>query len=245
MARMLGVPRAQIPEYVLTEYEIRLGMYHRDGASGPIGSLALIDMLRSMGLGLRPPAKEQPGVDWARIPNDGSVRVLARINTSDGEKQVSGVYKGRTRGGSLGILVDGDAYMHEVRPVNVRIAREGPMQPISSEDAFESDVPIAKREPWVSLDVNEIVLVTDEGVYKEGKFQAVDGDEVLVLVSGDLSPRQFARANVRCLLPRLQAIRKKQREAEQQRLAEPVSEAEQAEQKGEEDAELVHSNDHD
>ena len=42
--RLLGV--TDLPESVVDEYGLRLKMFHRDGASGPLGTLALIDMLR-------------------------------------------------------------------------------------------------------------------------------------------------------------------------------------------------------
>ena len=210
LARMLNVEPADLPDSVREEYEVRIHLYHCDGASGPLGSLALIAMLRSMNLGRRPAETKPPPVDWSRVPWDGSVRVTARITNAAGDKQqASGAFVGEERGGMLAIRLDGDAWVHSIPRNDVQVARGEPVRPLAPEDAHESTVPIAEREPWVSLDVGESVLITDKGVEKEGKFQSVDGDQILVLVAGDLTPRPFPHDQVQCLNTRLAAIAKK------------------------------------
>ena len=84
MGRMLGVPAAQIPESVLAEYELRLRLFHSDGNSGPLGTIGVIDMLRSMKLGVRRPAKPPTAVDWSLVPMNGTVRVMAKVSGKDG-----------------------------------------------------------------------------------------------------------------------------------------------------------------
>jgi len=193
LARMLNVPAAQIPESVLAEYELRLHLFHCDGHSGPLGTLGLICMLRSMDLGRPPPAEQRVDVDWSRIPTNGSVRVEARIERRGGEAQwVSGVYAGQVGPGKL-------------RRDNVRIARhDEPARRIAPEDAVESNIPLAEREPWVSMSDGEVVMVEDT----EGHFQGVRDDEILVVVGDDLTPRAFAPELVICLESRLQEAAK-------------------------------------
>lgn len=224
LSRMLGVPAAQIPESVLAEYQLRLRMFHCDGNAGPLGTIGIIDMLRSMKLGMRPPGPQPTSIDWSRVPMNGSVRVMAKVTGNNGEpKWASGVYVGQVGVGALAVRLDGDRWVHEMRRDDVRIARDEPMQPMSPEDAFESDVPLEDREPWVSIPLGEQVLVKDEGVHKEGRFQGVQGDEILVLVADDLTPRPFAPEKVTCFETRLKA---------------------KAEKRGEH-AEPVHGDDHD
>jgi len=201
MARMLGVPQAQIPEVVLTEYQLRLRMFHCDGNSGALGTVGIIDMLRSMKLGPPPRAQERASVDWSRIPMNGAVRVMARIDGKNGMPNwVSGVYVGQVGGaGKLAVRLDGDVYVHEFRRDDVRIARDEPMRPISPEDAVQSDVPLADRKPWSSMPAGELVAVKDGGEHKEARFHAVQDDQILVLVAGDLTPRLFDPEEILCL----------------------------------------------
>lgn len=50
--RMLNI--TEIPDDIEREYMIRVRMYHKQGASGPIGAMALIDMLRFLGHSCEP-----------------------------------------------------------------------------------------------------------------------------------------------------------------------------------------------
>jgi len=203
MARMLGKPAAQIPESVLVEYELRLRLFHSDGNSGALGTIGIIDMLRSMKLGKARRDKSPPSADWSKVPADGTVRVMVRLGEGRAAKWVWGVYAGQVGIGSLAVRLDGDEYVHEVRRDTVRIARDEPMEP---EDASEEEADadrktgkLALSEPWGSLPIDDPVMVKEGDDYREGKFQGVQDEEVVVLVTGDLTPRLFPPAQVTCL----------------------------------------------
>jgi len=215
MARLLGVPAAQISESVLVEYELRLRMFHCDGNSGALGTIGIIDMLRSMKLGPPPRGEKQTTVDWSRIPMNGTVRVAARLPGDDGQPQWAfGVYVGQVGVGKLAVRLDGDTWVHEMRRDDVRIARDEPMEPVLSKDApaipavpkealvprkededTEPESSLADIEPWASMSIGDSVVVK-EG---EGRFQGVQDDEVLVLLSGDLTPHSYGPELVTCL----------------------------------------------
>ena len=201
LSRMLGVEPAQIPEAVMVEYELRLKMAHCDGRSGALGTIALIDLARSMKLA-PPPSNKKPGViDWSRVPVDGSVRVLVRRDGKNGTSTWGpGVYVGQVGTGGLAVRFDGSEYVHEVHRRFVRIARDEPLRP---DEVVEAPGDIASMEPWVSLTPDDMVMVEDGDGYKEGKFCGVQGHEVLVLFEGDMTPRLFDSKLVTCLESRL------------------------------------------
>ncbi len=149
LGRMLGVPNAQIPAAVLAEYELRLRMFHCDGNSGLLGTIGIIDMLRSMKLGVRERDKPPTQVDWSGVPMDGTVRVEARVPGKDGKGTIRalGVYVGQVGVGSLAVRLDGSEYVHEVRRDAVRIAREEPIEPESPEDAPACQADNSEPEP--------------------------------------------------------------------------------------------------
>lgn len=115
LLRMLGTDT--LPKAVRDECELRTKMYHRDGNSGAMRSLALIDLLRY--LKLKPVALEASPdkIDWRKYPQDGSVRIEAKYF---GEWQ-PGKFLGFVEHGMLAIRLDGDAMVRESRPDNVRL----------------------------------------------------------------------------------------------------------------------------
>lgn len=193
MSRMLGIPAAQIPEKVLAEYELRLKLFHCDGNSGPLGTIGIIDMIRSMGLKPASTQKQTTLVDWSRVPMNGSVRVMARLTDAQGKPTwVSGVYVGQVGVGSLAVRLDGDLYVHEMHRADVRIAREEPMEPESVPGKkLTEDVP-SETGPWSSVKVGDPVMVEAGDDYQNGQFQGVQEGEVLVLLEGELTSRPFA-----------------------------------------------------
>ena len=76
ICRLLNVEEA--PADVAAEYAICKSMYDRDGHSGPIGTVAIIDMLRRLGRRSPEAKKPDPKTDWESLPIDGTVRVEAR-----------------------------------------------------------------------------------------------------------------------------------------------------------------------
>jgi hypothetical protein len=182
LQRMLGVEPHSFPPAVIAEYELRLQMFHGDGHSGPIGTVAIIDMLRSMKLGPRPRNELPKETDWVRMPKDGSVTVEAYVKSAeDGEhKWVIGTYLGIVGVGTLAVRLDGASWVHEFTRKDVRIAREKPPEPVVNpvEGSWEMDEP---------------VLVEDGNTYLAGVFKAHREDgKIMILVEGKERSRAYA-----------------------------------------------------
>jgi len=209
LGRMLGVPTAKIPERVLAEYELRLRMFHCNGNSGALGTIGLIDLVRSLGLA-PPKAKDvEPATDWSRIPTNGSVRVLAKMNTDSGPEWVSGVYVGRVGLATLAVRLDGDLYVHEKSKKDVRIIRQSPVDAKRPDSETASDT---KEEPgswWDTIEDETPVMAEDGDDVVEGKFCGFNDGEVFVLVEGELTPRPFSQDMVTCIEDRLQVAAEK------------------------------------
>lgn len=115
LLRMLGTGPFPVP--LMEEYEFRLSLFHRDGHSGPLGSIGLIDLVRSMRLGVRPAAKTDVRVNWRDLPQDGTTRVEARFF---GAWQ-PGVFLGFVEAGTLAVRLDEDPIVRECRGDMVRL----------------------------------------------------------------------------------------------------------------------------
>lgn len=188
LRRMLGVEAESIPAAVIAEYELRLKMFHSDGHSGPIGSVAIIDMLRSMKLGPRPSNEQAQETDWLRLPIDGSVHVEAKVLSSDDNeyKWIPGVFVGRVGVGTLAVRLDGGVYVHEFGRRDVRIYREKPAEPVVN--------PI--DDPWLEVAIDDQVVVEDGDDYKEGLFKGIKDGKIMVLLEGKERSRAYAPENV-------------------------------------------------
>jgi len=129
LKRMLGCDEQSLPKLLVREYSIRLRMFHADGNSGPLGSLGLIDLLRFLKHGPKPPPEPPRFVDWSRMPTNGSLQVEAL--SIDNKKLIqgnptkeewrSGVYLGRVGVGGLAVRLDGDTWVHEFSQRDVRL----------------------------------------------------------------------------------------------------------------------------
>jgi hypothetical protein len=102
------------------EYELRLRMFHSDGNSGPLRTVALIDLVRSLGLAPPHAPKSEERIDWRQYPQDGSVRVEARFFGG----WMPGAFIGFVHNGTLAIRIDDDPMIRECRPDMVRLATE-------------------------------------------------------------------------------------------------------------------------
>lgn len=116
LQRLIGADG--IPENVLAEYAMRAGMFHRSGSSGPLGPLALIDLVRFCGV--KPPDTKPvvKVVDWFSLPSDGSVRVACRFFGS----WEPGSYVGYVANGTLAVRLDADPVIRECRGDMVRLS---------------------------------------------------------------------------------------------------------------------------
>ena len=102
LRRILGIDDSSIPPDVEAEYSIRANAYHRDGNSGPLRTLALIDLTRYLGLAPPNVAKKTAPVDWRQFPHDGSTRVEAYFFGA----WMPGVYLGFVESGTLAVRLD-------------------------------------------------------------------------------------------------------------------------------------------
>lgn len=222
LQRMLGVD--EIPAKVAAEYAVRLTMYHGDGNSGPLGSLGLIPMVRSLGLG---PAAREPDAevtDWRTVPADGSARIEANYMGS----WCPGVFLGFVADGTLAVRLDEDDGMvrecrrHMVRLTGVvdpEFVREDDTPPHALlPDAEASEASEAEEVREVG-DTEEVVeddgelidideppekIAVDARVWIENDKETLDGtlvevgenSKVLVLVDDEEEPREFEAADV-------------------------------------------------
>jgi len=196
LVRMLGIRADEIPASVIAEYELRLRMFHGDGNSGPMGTLGIIDLLRSMKLG--PPARkpQEAVMDWARVPMDGSVRVEARKHNDGEAKWFAGTYMGQVGAGTLAVRLDGREWVDEFSRRNVRLERDKPaeayVEPPTEQEA-EVDVLLPLAKP------GDRVWIDEEGDYKAAEFGDYDGAMVSIKVEGESASRCVPASVVACM----------------------------------------------
>jgi hypothetical protein len=205
LIRLLGT--SDIPKEVLDECAMRTRMYHADGNSGPLRTLALIDMLRF--LGKKPPAPVIPksAVDWRMYPQDGTVRVEARFF---GAWQ-PGVFLGFVQGGTLAVRLDGDAMIKECNASIVRLAEYVTTEDLAHKEeaqASEEEKPDARValleqpkkadeevedvEPpkdFAALKEGDLVYAEYEGEIHEAKYVSQSEEGVTVVLDGETEPR--------------------------------------------------------
>ena len=121
-----------LPDDLVEEYKVWLNMYHRSGASGPIGAIACVALARHMGI--KPPEKKIMAgeIDWRKQPRDTKVKV--RI----GKYWEPGVFVGFVYGGNLSVRLDKDDYVTEARRFDVRLADDDSLL-AEKEESFADD----------------------------------------------------------------------------------------------------------
>jgi hypothetical protein len=117
LQRFLGCQ--EVPPAVAAEYAIRKRMFDMDGSAGPLGTVGLIDLVRSLGLGPKAPEPIPTDVNWRDYPQDGSVRVMAGPFFGDMQ---AGTFLGFVQNGTLAIKTDFDQVVHECRRDMVRLS---------------------------------------------------------------------------------------------------------------------------
>lgn len=113
--QMLGI--LDIAPEIEQEYMVWARMLHRQLAGGPIGPIAIVAMLRSLGIG-PPPAQilnEEGRVDWRQLANDTPVEVKIDGEWQSGEHS----FAGEIGGGTVAINVRGR--IDEFNSFDVRI----------------------------------------------------------------------------------------------------------------------------
>lgn len=115
LLRLLGTNT--VPEEVQHEYRIRVKWFHSDGHSGPMGTLALVNMLRYLGYKANPEQEKPKVTDWRAVPKDKSVQVEVEWQN---EKRL-GRFCGMVGAGMLMIDMDGDEMVREFPPYQVKV----------------------------------------------------------------------------------------------------------------------------
>jgi len=155
LRRMLG---CEVPDEVRAECDLRTRMYHADGNSGPLGSVALIDMVRWMGLSPKNVERPVEQVDWRQYPQDGTVRVEARFFG----QWMAGRFLGFVEAGTLAVRLEDDATVEECRPDMVRLADgislssggslvDEQAAPPEDEDGPDARLQLLEEEPVVDI----------------------------------------------------------------------------------------------
>lgn len=166
---MVGAER--ITPAMEKEYEIRLRMYHRSGASGPLGVQGLIPMLRDLGAA---PAEEkkEPTLDILQLKKGDPIVVVQPDDSLRSATYASGM-----RGGSHSVLYEGDDTQSEVYGWQMRPVPQAP------EDMREATPEV----DWSQVEAQSAVVAQIEvdGPPRPAKFIRVHGDNIKVMPDGE------------------------------------------------------------
>lgn len=200
LRRILGL--TEVPADVAAEYGVRIEMFHRGGDSGPLKTLGLIDLVRSLGYKRKPVDVVVEKVDWRQYPGNGTVLVEALYS---GAWQ-PGVYLGPIEGGTLAVRLDGDPMVKECRAHMLRLAvtdtvsgsekhEAGVEEPSARAKLLEkSDAKPAQKpkEPEKPADPPAAPVVEDEGEdEEESPSLFAEGDAVWVKTADDVVDGTF------------------------------------------------------
>ena len=106
-----------VTDDVLAETHLWTRLFHADGNSGPLGTVALIAMLRQLGVPLNAAEPKAEPFDWSSLPQDGSVVVEAMF--PERHEYAIGRFVGFVSMGTLAIKVG--QFVLECAPINVRL----------------------------------------------------------------------------------------------------------------------------
>lgn len=175
-----------LPTKVIDECEIRTRLYHANGHSGPLGTLALIDILRFTKVQL--PSAEKPPVvfDWRGVPRH--TRVTAYC---DGALR-KGEFMGYGPNATLAILIDSEEMTRHIRACDVRILdqrRERELEAESADAQLSGD-----NVDWKKATAGVAVWVSEDGDVKAGVVSAPakDAHGPSVMVDGEDKARRIS-----------------------------------------------------
>ena len=170
-----------VPVTVMTEYRLRISMYHRAGGSGPLGLLPLLGMVRSLGYqGPEPPEVVEP-VDWRRVPAGTKVEVLA------GGEKLRGWFLGTIEHGTLAVKLAGGGWVRECAKSAVSVLPEDAefeFQAIPEPEQVSPPVPQGPNWSEVDPGVKVSVLIGDNDI-AEGEFRGEMEPGILAVKVGD------------------------------------------------------------
>ena len=219
LTRILGMD--PIPNDILEECDLRTSMFHKSGASGPMGALAMISLVRDLGYKPASQAERSAKTEWRELPQDGSVRIEA--GPFFGTMQ-PGTFLGFVQAGMLAVKLDEDDFVREVRADMVKLAADQRKPAEGSEDAAVPDArinliekrPLARKaeavelpeEPitfedpadqefnWAYVDIDSKVWVDFEGDQVDAKFKGVSDDGKLEVVLKGKKKSQLVEASL-------------------------------------------------
>lgn len=167
IGRMVGA-NALTPS-LLQEYTIRLTMFHRGGGQGPLGPIALVDLLRDMGM--RPPQleSEKARVD-PRSLERGAPVMVKDANTGEIHKAT---FESPIAGGNYGVKYEGSDYVYEVCGYQI-LPAEPPKDPSVKGDPPSVD--------WSTVEAKTKVIAQlyEDGAPVEAEFIRVSGENLKV-----------------------------------------------------------------
>lgn len=211
---MLGVQSP--PKELEQEYFTRLRMLQLAGVDGPLGPVALVDLIRS--LGFDPAEEPLPCVPWERYPADGTIRVEARWRIGNEDKWLSGVFRGVVGQDLIAVQMESEPIARHFLSSEVRLAADqaapqrdivSPNQPdlIDASGApCDMEVPdigpddptiLSIRQPaheefdWCLVGAGRDVFVREGSGEIVGSMMAVAGNSLLLQVQGEPEPRWF------------------------------------------------------
>jgi len=201
-----------LPKEFVEEYLTRLGMMSRAGKSGPLGPVAIMQLLRDMHISPEGKTQLVTVKDWSNVAS-GTVIVY------EGRR---GIFQATSVAGMVLIKLDGYRAMTEVPASLVTLAvrkvdgiddeafKAEPAPPAAihtrSQDEIERDEARAKVSPeeqsvlntWGMLEAGDPVKVAQaDGTVVDGEFIDVAGDKLLVMVGSKrtrLAPSVVSKA---------------------------------------------------
>ena len=194
LSRMLGIDESSFNRELVYEYEKRLRMYHACGHSGPIGTLALIDLVRSMGCVVANlSSKEEKATDWWALPRDGSARIEARFVGA----WLPGVFLGFVDAGTLMIRLDEETMVRECRPCHARFIGITDIVSVDEDapkivpEVADYDFPEVPTTPVFNTPTSvSSVSVPNSGI---DWTKAKKGDPVWAMYDGDIVDATFVK----------------------------------------------------
>lgn len=183
-----------VPDYVLAECELRTHLYHKDGTQGRLGSLALVEMLRFLGLGEMPAVVNEPlqTPDFYKMALDTTIWV----------KQESGLYRKAkyvgTHGHRPAVRYEGSTETFGVQPV--RCLAKQPAADLLDQLYLGVDSPLPVVPPlvpdeWKDVQTGSPVLVEEGSSLREGVLVAVNGTMIRVKLDGEKKHKDFPAAS--------------------------------------------------
>jgi hypothetical protein len=143
--RLLGI--REVPPKLLKEYSLRLAMYHKDGGTGPLGTMALIDCVRYCGFkSVYEEQSPQDETDWDKVKRNTRVEALYS------GVWMPGKFVGFGESRVILVQLDDDEFIKECRKHMVRVAKDQkarkapepkPAEPLPPARIEPEDIPAA------------------------------------------------------------------------------------------------------